>query len=339
MSARRYLYNGWNLIAELDGAGTTLLRSFVWGLDVAGSLEATGGVGALLQIVDHSAGKTLFVTYDGNGNVATLLDAGNGDLMATYEYSPYGELLRCEGSYAKANPFRFSTKFMDDDAGLVDYGHRFYSASLGRFINRDPIEESGGINLYGYCRNDPIDKWDYIGLVPPGEAVNSDPINLPKVEVTAPRVSGSNPFASRFISGGSAWDTSWDPGVSSGWDSTSDSGGSAANSLAIDNNSPTGAVNHLTGKALASVRDGQLPDNVAILKGVGGTDNMKSLARSQLLSILNSDTQAGVRLGQLINSGKMFTLIVTNDVGVAGRNRFDGGIYAWFLSLCVFYFI
>jgi RHS repeat-associated protein len=82
------------------------------------------------------------------------------------EYSPFGELLRCEGAYAKSNPFRFSTKFTDDESGLVYYGHRFYSAALGRFINRDPKEEAGGINLYGFCRNNPINSWDYLGLLP-----------------------------------------------------------------------------------------------------------------------------------------------------------------------------
>jgi uncharacterized protein RhaS with RHS repeats len=41
-----------------------------------------------------------------------------------------------------------STKFRDTETGLVDYGNRFYSPALGRFLNRDPIEEAGGINLY-----------------------------------------------------------------------------------------------------------------------------------------------------------------------------------------------
>jgi hypothetical protein len=35
---------------------------------------------------------------------------------------------------------------------------------LGRFINRDPIEEQGGLNLYAFCRNDGVNKWDYLGM-------------------------------------------------------------------------------------------------------------------------------------------------------------------------------
>ena len=47
---------------------------------------------------------------------------------------------------------------------LVNYGQRFYSPWMGRFINRDPIEEQGGINLYAFCRNDGVNRWDYLGM-------------------------------------------------------------------------------------------------------------------------------------------------------------------------------
>ena len=162
----RYLYDGNNLIAEFNATSTTigsLLRSYTWGLDLAGSLTATGGVGALVQITDHATSTSYFPTFDGNGNVASLLNASSGAVVAAYEYSPFGELLRCAGSYATSNPFRFSTKFTDDESGLVYYGHRYYSPGLGRFINRDPIEEAGGLNLYGFCGNDGVNGIDCLG--------------------------------------------------------------------------------------------------------------------------------------------------------------------------------
>jgi RHS repeat-associated protein len=164
----RFLYDGWNVIAEFDAPGGTscgsLLRSFTWGLDLAGSSSATGGVGALLQIAD-STGNSYFPTYDGNGNVSTLVDSSNGTLAAIYEYSPFGELLRAEGSYAVSNPFRFSTKWTDSESGLSYYGLRYYNAGLGRFINRDPIAEAGGLNLYGFVGNNPINGVDVLGMV------------------------------------------------------------------------------------------------------------------------------------------------------------------------------
>jgi RHS repeat-associated protein len=60
--------------------------------------------------------------------------------------------------YAKENPIRFSGKYYDSETGLSYYGYRYYSASLGRFINRDLLEERGAWNLYSGLKqsaNDP----------------------------------------------------------------------------------------------------------------------------------------------------------------------------------------
>lgn len=43
------------------------------------------------------------------------------------------------------------------------YGTRYYDPRNGRFINRDTIEESGGINLYGFVTNNPVNRWDVLG--------------------------------------------------------------------------------------------------------------------------------------------------------------------------------
>lgn len=164
----KFLYDGWNLIAELDALSPStlpLIRSYTWGLDLTGSLTASGGVGALLQIHDYAgAGKTLLPAYDGNGNVVALFDATSGAVEARYEYNAFGELIRSEGTYAQQNNFRFSTKFTDSESGLVYYGYRFYSPALGRFVNKDPLEESGGVNLYAFVSNRVVGGFDYLGL-------------------------------------------------------------------------------------------------------------------------------------------------------------------------------
>jgi RHS repeat-associated protein len=72
---------------------------------------------------------------------------------------------------AKANPFRFSTEYQDDESDLLYYGYRYYNASTGRWISRDPMEEDGGLNLYGFVGNYPIKDIDPLGQMRWGELV------------------------------------------------------------------------------------------------------------------------------------------------------------------------
>ena len=155
----RFLYDGWNLIAELDASGS-ITRRFAWGLDVSGSLAGAGGVGGLL-VIDASGGQ-YFPLYDASHNVIGLYN-GSGGFAAAYEYDAFGQPQTTQGSYAASNPFRSATKYTDSETGLVYYGMRFYSAQWGRFINRDPIEEAGGVNLYAFCGSDGVNRFDVLG--------------------------------------------------------------------------------------------------------------------------------------------------------------------------------
>lgn len=164
---RRYIYDGWNLVAETDAAGN-LLRAYVWGLDLAGKVDSTGGVGALLSLSNFTGGSLAgmyFAGSDGNGNVAVLVNANGGALAAAYEYTAFGVPLRTEDfdSAVGDNPFRYASHYTDGETGLVNYGDRFYAPALGRFINRDPTGEAGGANLYACCGNDPVNGWDALG--------------------------------------------------------------------------------------------------------------------------------------------------------------------------------
>jgi RHS repeat-associated protein len=104
--------------------------------------------------------------YDGNGNVTALVNFSDASLSARYEYGPFGEPIRLTGAIADANPFRFSTKFSDDETGNLDYGYRLYMPPLGRWASMDPIEEQGGRNLYAFCLNSPLSCADLYGLLP-----------------------------------------------------------------------------------------------------------------------------------------------------------------------------
>jgi RHS repeat-associated protein len=65
---------------------------------------------------------------------------------------------------ARANPFRFSTKYQDDETGLLYYGHRYYQSYVGRWMSRDSIEEAGGFNTLMFVNNTPVIAFDALGF-------------------------------------------------------------------------------------------------------------------------------------------------------------------------------
>jgi RHS repeat-associated protein len=163
----KFVYDDWNLIAILD-SGSALLQSFLWGNDITGTEDGAGGIGGLVAVSDertiNNQPSVHFVCYDGNGNVQALINAASQSISARYEYSPFGEPLRATGPLAGANPFRWSTKFWDDESGLVCYSERYYSPSLGRWISRDSADEQGGLNLYAFVGNNSINHFDALGM-------------------------------------------------------------------------------------------------------------------------------------------------------------------------------
>jgi RHS repeat-associated protein len=171
-----FLYDGWDLVAELDNSnpqqGKPLIRSYTWGPDLSGTMDGAGGIDSLLIVTDASTGTNYnhFAAYDGNGNVTALVKE-DGTVTAQYEYSPFGQEIRSTGAMAKANPFRWSTKFWDEETGLSYYGYRYYSPALGRWLGRDPLGETDESNLFLFVHNNPISATDLIGLLTSGDTL------------------------------------------------------------------------------------------------------------------------------------------------------------------------
>ena len=93
----------------------------------------------------------------------------SGTLVATYEYDAWGNITYQYGSMADINPFRYRGYYYDTETGFYYLQTRYYDPSICRFINADNYElisqlaSSKELNMYVYCRNNPIMYTDSTG--------------------------------------------------------------------------------------------------------------------------------------------------------------------------------
>lgn len=172
-----FVYDGWNVVAILNPQ-LSALKAFLWGQDLSGTEAGAGGIGglvAILEVVVSEVSNSHFAAYDGNGNITGLTRSGDLLPSARYDYSPFGETLRATGPFALVNPFRCSTKFVDDESGFSCFGHRYYIPQFARWLSRDPVEERDQNNLYAFVQNSPL-----TGLDPLGASLVELPITIGK---------------------------------------------------------------------------------------------------------------------------------------------------------------
>jgi RHS repeat-associated protein len=161
-ATNRFAWDGVFLAAILDHS-SSLVQTFLRGLDLSGSMDGAAGAGGVLAL-ETATNSSHFYAFDGNGNVVALVSATNGEETARYDYGPFGEAIRATGPMTATNPLRFSGQFADPLTGRVKYLHREYDPPTGRWPSRDPIQEGGGMNLYDCVHNDLANGLDALGL-------------------------------------------------------------------------------------------------------------------------------------------------------------------------------
>ena len=112
----------------------------------------------MIDVADSN--KKYYYHFDGLGSVVALSNS-SGNVVERYEYDVFGQPTNASDVN---NPYLFTGRRYDDESGLYYYRARYYHASLGRFMQPDPIGYAAGWNIYAYVNNNPVNWIDPHGL-------------------------------------------------------------------------------------------------------------------------------------------------------------------------------
>ncbi|WP_234349316.1 RHS repeat-associated core domain-containing protein [Xanthomonas citri] len=144
-TSTQYLYDGLDTVQETQGTTVNPILTGL-GIDQRYARNDTGG-------------RTYFLT-DQLGSTRLLTNAA-GSAVQRYEYDPYGTTTQSSTAYT--NPYQYTGREKDLN-GLYYYRARYYRPQWGRFISEDPIRLAGGVNVYAYVSNAPLNFVDPLGL-------------------------------------------------------------------------------------------------------------------------------------------------------------------------------
>lgn len=146
VSDRRFLWDGLEIAEERDANGVVVKRYFGQGEQWPG---------------ESAPADKRYYLRDHLGSVTGVVNA-SGTMVVEYGYGLWGDRTVLSGTGSSDRGF--TGHFTHARSGLVLAPYRAYDPETARWLSRDPIEEAGGINLYGYVANNPINWTDSTGL-------------------------------------------------------------------------------------------------------------------------------------------------------------------------------
>jgi RHS repeat-associated protein len=134
-------------------------------MNSSGTITATNTYGLAGLISRHTASGSTFYEFDPQGTVVQRLNsAGSNTVTSTAD--AFGNIAN---SGTVSDPFGYEAEsgyYTDQSTGLLLSTYRYYDPQSGRYLNRDPISYSGGMNVYGYCGNESVVYTDSLGTDP-----------------------------------------------------------------------------------------------------------------------------------------------------------------------------
>mgnify|MGYP001613144782 CR=1 FL=1 len=143
----KYILDGANVIADYDSSNNVKATYVTPFLDRN-----------LIKIIGTN---NYYYFQDGLGSIRNILDS-NQVVQNSYDYYAFGEILSETENIS--NRYKYTAREWDAESLTNYYRARNQDPRTGRFLSRDPIEYEGGINLYTYCQNTPVNLTDPLGL-------------------------------------------------------------------------------------------------------------------------------------------------------------------------------
>jgi RHS repeat-associated protein len=146
-----FLWDGAELLAEYSGAGVRTTR------------YAYAGKYAPIQI---DQGGVLYDVHSDRLKTPRILSTSTQGIAWRDTLQVYGQAKvtdNISGPHVTLN-FRFPGQYADAESGLYYNNFRTYDPNTGRYLEVDPIGQSGAINVYGYASQNPLQWSDFYGL-------------------------------------------------------------------------------------------------------------------------------------------------------------------------------
>jgi RHS repeat-associated protein len=163
-----YTYNGaGQRIKKVTQTETRIFHYDPWGHLIAETNQAGQMLAEYIYLGDEllamiKPGESVYYFHNDHLGTPQVLTDDTGTIAWKAAYTPFGEAVA--SIQTVDNPFRFPGQYYDSETGLHYNYFRYYNPQTGRYITPDPIGLEGGINLFVYLGDNPINAVDPLGL-------------------------------------------------------------------------------------------------------------------------------------------------------------------------------